>query len=58
MDNEDEETGKLIHAAIVRKETLAQDEEIKIQKTTALRDKFLNNNMKRTFVPRPSGKYL
>lgn len=58
IDNQDEETGKLIHTAIVRKKTLDQDEEIKKQKTTDLRDNFLSNNMKRTFVPRPSVKYL
>ena len=54
----DEEAGKVISAAIVRKETNNQDEEMQIMKTATLRQKFLSNNMKRSFVPRPSLEYL
>ena len=53
----DEEAGKLISEALVRKEVDHQDEEIKKMKTSNLRDKFLNTNMKRNFIPRPSKPY-
>ena len=55
---EDEETGKKIEDALVRNQSSRQNKQLDKILTDQFQHQFLNNNMQRKFVQRPSIKYL